>query len=405
MLKVAMIGAGGYAHQLMKYIWEIPEKIKLLAVRSSPKRQSCGTEGCKNRGIPIYSEIDKMLEDLQGKADVIIVPTPIQTHFALAKKCLEAGFDVFLEKPPVVTIQDHDKLLEIAKAKGKQIPVMFQCLYSNILHQLQKRIIAGKFGRLKCIKGTAAWSRPDSYFTRSSWSGKIKIENEWILDGTINNPLAHMLSNQLYLSSFKLGKMAEPHLVQAELYRANNIDSEDTSSIRIITTDDIELLFNVSLCSEKKCFDGSFITIECERALIEFENYNKAFIHYKDRRTEQIDDTNISQHRIPMLKRIEDSYEKNISYDASLEICRPFTLAVNAAFESSAETYAIDGNYLAKITEDGVSKTMIKGIDDILEKSYTQGKLFSELNIPWAQKTDSFELKDYKQFPISSFQN
>ena len=28
MLNVAMVGAGGYAHQLMKYIWEIPDKIQ-----------------------------------------------------------------------------------------------------------------------------------------------------------------------------------------------------------------------------------------------------------------------------------------------------------------------------------------------------------------------------------------
>ena len=64
MLKVAMIGAGGYAHQLMNCIWEIPKKIELLGVRSSPKRQSSGTEDCKNRGIPIYREIDEMLDEL-----------------------------------------------------------------------------------------------------------------------------------------------------------------------------------------------------------------------------------------------------------------------------------------------------------------------------------------------------
>ena len=38
--------------------------------------------------------------------------------------------------------------------------------------------------------------------------------------------------------------MAEPVTVQAELYHGHDIESEDTSSLRIITADGVEIIFN-----------------------------------------------------------------------------------------------------------------------------------------------------------------
>ena len=108
MIRIAIIGTGGYAYGLIQDIWKMPEKLQLVAARSNPKRNSQGAKECREKGIPVYDDIDKMLDDMKGKADAIMIPTPINTHFHLAKKCLEAGFDVFLEKPPVATIQQHE---------------------------------------------------------------------------------------------------------------------------------------------------------------------------------------------------------------------------------------------------------------------------------------------------------
>ncbi len=120
MVKLAMIGAGGYAFELIRRIWQIPEKIELVGVSSNPARQSVGRDACLDRNIPVYDSVDQLLENVAGKADVVFVPTPIQTHFSLTKKCLEVGFDVWLEKPPVATIQELDKLIELAQQHGKK---------------------------------------------------------------------------------------------------------------------------------------------------------------------------------------------------------------------------------------------------------------------------------------------
>ncbi|MEN6386386.1 MAG: Gfo/Idh/MocA family oxidoreductase, partial [Phycisphaerales bacterium] len=110
MLKLAMIGAGGYAFNLIKWIWEIPELISIVAVSSNPARHSPGRSACQQKGIPVYDTTEQLLANIKGKADVVYVPTPINTHFSLTKKCIDEGFDVFLEKPPVATIQELDEL-------------------------------------------------------------------------------------------------------------------------------------------------------------------------------------------------------------------------------------------------------------------------------------------------------
>jgi predicted dehydrogenase len=400
MIKLAMIGAGGYAYNLIKWIWEIPDKITLVAVSSNPARKSPGRTACQEKGIPVYDDADQLIKNVKGAADVIYVPTPINTHFNLTKKCIDAGFDVFLEKPPVAVIQELDELIKYVSKKGKRVPVAFQYLHSTIVQELKKRIVEGRYGKVKRVKGMAGWPRFDSYYSRSDWAGKLRLNGDWILDGTINNPLAHMLADQLYLACDKAGAMAEPVSIEAELYHGHNIESEDTSSLRIITDKGIEILFNTTLCSDTK-IDTSVI-IECEKAKIEYNAFCKATITLENGEVDKIDDA--AEKRINMLKNLAECYENGKPYIVSLETCRPFMLVVNGAFEScGGYPHSIDKKYLtyskqSEPTGDTV-KTVIKDIDRILKDAQNQGKLFSEIGAEWARKTKKFNLKGYKKFP------
>lgn len=402
MIKLAMVGAGGYAYELIKRIWDIPDKIKLVAVTSNPTRKSSGRSDCQSKGVPVYDDIDHLIKNIKGKADVIFIPAPIHTHFALTKKCIDAGFDVFLEKPPVATIQDLDELTKFVSKHNKIVPVAFQYLYSAIIQELKKRIAQGRYGRVKRVRGMAGWPRFDTYYTRSEWAGKLRVDGEWVLDGTINNPLAHMLSDELYLASMEPGAMAKPVSVEAELYQGHDIESEDTSSLRIITDKGVEVLFNASLCSDMKTETN--VVIECEKAKIEYIGFRKARIELKSGEVDSIDDE--SEKRINMLKKLVDCFENGEPYPVHLEMCRPFTLAVNGAFESCGCPHSIDRKYLNWIEQNDPSgeavKTVIKGIDRVLDVAHKEGKLFSEVGAEWTKKSKKFDLKGYKKFPTNA---
>jgi predicted dehydrogenase len=402
MIKLAMVGAGGYAYELIKRIWDLPDKIKLVAVTSNPTRKSSGRSFCQSKGIPIYDDTDQMIKNVKGIADVIYIPAPIHKHFSLTTKCMDAGFDIFLEKPPVATIQDLDELTRHALKRGKRVPVAFQYLYSEIIQELKKRIVEGRYGKIKRVRGMAGWPRFDTYYNRSEWAGKLRINGEWILDGTINNPLAHMLSDELYLASMKPGAMAEPVSVQAELYHGHDIESEDTSSLRIITDKGVEILFNASLCSDAK-IDPSII-IECEKARIEYVGFCKATITLENGEVDHITDDN--EKRINMLVKLAEHYESGSPYPVTLETCRPFTLVVNGAFESCGYPHSIGREYLSCREQNDPKgdtiKTVIKDIDHVLRVAHEKGILFSEVGAPWAKKSGSFDLRGYKKFPTTA---
>jgi predicted dehydrogenase len=398
MLKVAMIGAGGYAYELIKRMWTIPEKYELVAVSSNPSRKSAGKTACEHKGVEIYPDPDSLLAAMKGKVDVIFVPTPIHTHKDLGIKCIEAGFDVFLEKPPVATVQELDELDAYATAKGKRVAVMFQSFYTSIMHEMKEIIASGKLGNVKRVRGIAAWIRTDEYYTRG-WAGKLKTNGDWVLDGTINNPLAHQLSNEMNLACMEPGKIAHPAEVTAELYHGHDIESEDTSSLRILTTDGVEIVFNATLCPEEAV--DPIIVVECEEGTIEYSNFNEARITFADGAKQNILDE--TEQRTYMLERLHDSYLSGEEFDCSLVASRPFTVAVNAAFESCGKPHPITSDYILRSELGDTIKTVIKSIDDFLAIAHSSGKLFSEIGCQWAVNSKPFNTDGYKKFPTTKF--
>ncbi|MBN1973369.1 MAG: Gfo/Idh/MocA family oxidoreductase [Sedimentisphaerales bacterium] len=395
MLRLAMIGTGGYAFELIKRIWMIPDKIKLVAATSNPVRKRPGADICRDKDVEVYDSVDEMFDKIQGRCDVVYVPTPIQTHSSLTKQSLSAGFDVFLEKPPTATIQELDELIKFVDGYNTKAAVCFQYLYTSIVRQMKENICSGRYGKVKKVRSISAWERLDAYFSRSDWGGKLRVNNQWVLDGTINNPLAHVLSNDLYLASMEPGQMARPKTVQAELYHVHDIESEDTSSLRVITTDGVEVVYHATLCAEK--IIEPITIVECENAVIEYKEFNKADIKFKNGRKESIEDN--SELRVSMLEQLASSYENKKPYCCTLETCRPFTITVNGAFESSGLTHGIDAGYIKRFEKDNSIKTVVDGLQGLMEKAFEQGRLFSELGAPWAVKTVPFDVKNYSKFP------
>jgi scyllo-inositol 2-dehydrogenase (NADP+) len=68
--------------------------------------------------VLISRSLDDLLRDDEIK--LVIVNTPDQTHFENAKKCLEAGKHVIVEKPFTQTVGQGKGLIDLAKRKGKR---------------------------------------------------------------------------------------------------------------------------------------------------------------------------------------------------------------------------------------------------------------------------------------------
>jgi len=71
--------------------------------------------------VKSFDTLEEMLAD--GAIELIIVNTPNATHFDYAKKSLEAGKHVIVEKPFVINSPEGAELIELAAQKNKKISV------------------------------------------------------------------------------------------------------------------------------------------------------------------------------------------------------------------------------------------------------------------------------------------
>jgi predicted dehydrogenase len=71
--------------------------------------------------LPLYTDLAEALDGV--KADAALVVTPSATHADMAIRCMEAGLTVLVEKPLATTVADGRRVLEVARARDRQVIV------------------------------------------------------------------------------------------------------------------------------------------------------------------------------------------------------------------------------------------------------------------------------------------
>ena len=97
------------------------------------------------------SSLDEMLAD--ESLDAVVVATPVPTHFELAKRALEAGKHVFVEKPPAMTTAEIDELVAIAEERNLVLMPGHLLLYHPGVAKLKELVDAGALGDVLCVYG------------------------------------------------------------------------------------------------------------------------------------------------------------------------------------------------------------------------------------------------------------
>jgi len=97
------------------------------------------------------AEIFRSVEEMLANADIdlVVVNTPVQTHFEYAKMALEAGKNVIVEKPFTVTSAEAEKLVEIAAKKNLFLSVYQNRRFDRDFLQVQKILESAKLGSIK----------------------------------------------------------------------------------------------------------------------------------------------------------------------------------------------------------------------------------------------------------------
>jgi predicted dehydrogenase len=98
------------------------------------------------------TELDRMLDD--PRTDAVIVATPISTHYEIARRCLEAGKHVLVEKPLASSVKEADELIELADERGLAIMCGHTFLFSPPVIEIREMIQRGDLGEIYFISSS-----------------------------------------------------------------------------------------------------------------------------------------------------------------------------------------------------------------------------------------------------------
>ncbi|MBA2719134.1 MAG: Gfo/Idh/MocA family oxidoreductase [Chloroflexi bacterium] len=102
-----------------------------------------------------------------ARLDAVVIITPHVLHFAQAAACLEAGLDVLIEKPMVMTAHEAQALIETRDRTGRLLVVAFQGSLSPHVREASRMLRSGRLGSILNISAVV-WQNW-STLTMGTW--------------------------------------------------------------------------------------------------------------------------------------------------------------------------------------------------------------------------------------------
>ena len=157
-VKAGLIGCGGMARHHLRRILKRPGETEFVVV-SEPSEAAyrVASELFSEAGLeppPNEPDLERLLADYRDRLDAVFIVTPHALHFGQARACLEAGVDVLLEKPMVMTADEARDLIEVRDRTGSLLVVSFNGSLSPNIRTAVAMLRAGKLGEVLNIHAT-----------------------------------------------------------------------------------------------------------------------------------------------------------------------------------------------------------------------------------------------------------
>ena len=307
------------------------------------------------------------------RPDITVISTPIHTHLDLAEAALRVGSHLLLEKPPVTSVADHERLLAAVESAGRHCQVGFQAFGSEAVRDLIRRVRDGELGDVERVAMSGCWWRGYEYYQRSAWAGRRRLDGVTVADGALTNPFAHGVALALRLAG------GDVRSVTVEPYHAYDIETDDTASARILT-DGAPVTLAVTLLAET----------ESEPFVRVFGTRGTATIWYTQDRL--VVEGDAPQEYVGGRVALIDDLIAHLDDDPAGDVlCCP--LRSTRAFTEVLEAIQL-GPAPRAIPTDHVSVgergRTIPGIEDAIARAVATGQLFSELEgNPWTKEGDA----------------
>jgi UDP-N-acetylglucosamine 3-dehydrogenase len=154
MTKVMLLGLGRWGVNHLRNLQAM--SIELYVAETDAVR----LEPARKLGLP-EARLTTNYRQFIGQVDCAVVVTPAQSHYALCREFLEAGKDVFVEKPITLGSTEARRLTEFAEQRARILQVGHIFRFDPASQWLQDAIRAGQFGRVQLLRSNfSGFKRP-----------------------------------------------------------------------------------------------------------------------------------------------------------------------------------------------------------------------------------------------------
>jgi len=172
-IRVAIIGCGKIADQHAQQIRRV-EGSRLVAV--------CDREKLMAEQLAERFQVDDSFDDVdcllkEARPDVVHITTPPQGHFELARKCLEAGCHVYVEKPFAINLQETQAMLSLAEERGLKITAGHNYQFGPEMIRMRELVRRGGLGGAPVhIESVYSYDLGDATYVKSL----LGDEKHWV---------------------------------------------------------------------------------------------------------------------------------------------------------------------------------------------------------------------------------
>ena len=144
MIRMGVIGYGYWGPNLVRNFNSL-DGSRVVAI-SDVKEASLRKVRKAYPSIWATANCDELIQSKE--VDVVAIVTPVFTHFELARKALQAGKHILVEKPFTYTTVEAEELIDLAEKKGLRIVVDHTFLYTGAVRKIKELMEDGTLGDL-----------------------------------------------------------------------------------------------------------------------------------------------------------------------------------------------------------------------------------------------------------------
>lgn len=169
----ALIGAGGRGRFLTAEFKEIGVEMAAVCDVYEPNLQA-GLQAASTGAKP-YTDYRRLLED--KSIDVVIIATPDHWHARMTIDAVEAGKDVYVEKPLAHTIEEGFRIIQAVRRTRRVVQVGTQRRSFDLFQEAKRIVDSGALGAVRLVNSW--WLNHTAQLRRQPLSGKLDWK-QWL---------------------------------------------------------------------------------------------------------------------------------------------------------------------------------------------------------------------------------